>query len=166
MCAKYRTLPIFLCISGFLYGLAPKRNTIEFYHSRFLKILVPYYIVYIPFGLLEFIFFPKSFSIPRFIGGLFCRAFISGAGHLWFVSLILLCYILTPLLQLYRVRYIQDKCIWLVYSIFSFFIITIWFGLFNNCFFLHGYAVIRSDLFLGKIKVTWIKDPFLFYFVY
>ena len=125
---------VFLCISVFLYGLVPKKNTIEFYHSRFLKILVPYYIVYLSFGLIEFIFFREVFSVPRFLSGIFCRAFISGAGHLWYVSLILLCYILTPLLQIYRDQYIQNKNSWLLYSLCTIFIISISFGLFNTFF--------------------------------
>ncbi len=55
---------VFLCISGCLYVLVPPKNTIEFYHSRFFKILVPYYIVFLSFRLIELIFF-REFSVSR-----------------------------------------------------------------------------------------------------
>lgn len=47
---------IFLCISGFLYGQKSIDNVTDFYNKRLKKILIPYYLVFIPFGITEFIF--------------------------------------------------------------------------------------------------------------
>lgn len=100
---------VFLCISGFLYGNRQTPKPIDFYRHRFVKILIPYYIVFCTAGLLQFLFFPDKFSFLHFGAGLFCRATITGGGHLWFVKIILLCYVLTPLLGIYRDRFIVDK---------------------------------------------------------
>lgn len=155
---------VFLCISGFLYGIVPKRNTIEFYHNRFLKILIPYYIVYLSFGLIEFIFFREVFSVPRFMSGIFCRAFISGAEHLWYISLILLCYILTPLFQIYRDEYIQDKNSWLSYSLITILIISISFGLFNRFFSPAWLCCYAIGFILGANKGFLSKQTLLVWF--
>ena len=143
---------IFLCISGYLYGLAPKRSTIEFYHDRFLKILIPFYIAYLSFALVEYVFFREVFDVLRFLCGLFCRAFISGAGHLWYVSLILLCYILTPLLQLYRDRYIKDKKSWALLFCCCILVVSISFGLYNSFFSPAWLCCYVIGFFLGANK--------------
>ena len=100
---------IFLCISGFLYGQKNINNTTDFYNKRLKKILIPYYLVFIPFGMIEFIFARDVFDIKDFAKGLVLYSTIEGAGHLWFIPTILMCYFITPLLQDYRDKYITDK---------------------------------------------------------
>lgn len=100
---------IFLCISGFLYAQKNINNITDFYSKRLKKILIPYYLVFIPFGIIEFIFARDVFVIKDFAKGLVLYSTIKGAGHLWFIPTILMCYCITPLLQGYRDKYITEK---------------------------------------------------------
>lgn len=121
---------IFLCISGFLYGQRETPKPIDFYKHRFIKILIPYYIVFCTAGLLYFLFAPNVFSWLYFGAGLIYRASFKGAGHLWFVKVILVCYILTPLLGVYRDRYVKNLKSFVLYAIASIAIVSIVFGIY------------------------------------
>jgi peptidoglycan/LPS O-acetylase OafA/YrhL len=93
-------VPIFLCISGFLYGSKTIVNDINFIFKRFKKILLNYYvylIIIIPFYIL---FASNLINIKSVISAFICNNIgsIKGLGHLWFIPYILLCYLITPLL--------------------------------------------------------------------
>ena len=60
---------IFLCISGFLYGQKNINNVTDFYNKRLKKILIPYYLVFIPFGIIEFIF-ARDITLANLISSL------------------------------------------------------------------------------------------------
>lgn len=100
---------IFLCISGFLYGQKNIDNVIDFYSKRLKKILVPYYLVFVLFGIVEFIFARDLFSIKDFAFGIALCSRIKGTEHLWFIPTILMCYLITPLLQWYRNKCVEVK---------------------------------------------------------
>ena len=65
--------------------------------------------------------------------GLVFRGTIKGGEHLWFVRYILLCYILTPLLQVYRHKAKDTRSMWLI-AVISVAICSMWFVLFNGVF--------------------------------
>lgn len=125
---------IFLCISGYLYGQRETSEVTGFLKHRFKKILIPYYIVLIPAGLLQFFFARDKFSLSHFVAGLFCRTTIDGGGHLWFVGIILMCYVLTPLLNVYRDKYVKGSVSLCLFAIISTAVATIAFGLFSSAF--------------------------------
>ena len=100
---------IFLCVSGYLYGDRQIKNVKDFYYRRFIKILKPYYVVFIAYGTLLYFFFDELFDIRVFLRGLFLNRTLSGAGHLWFVPLILMCYMITPLLEVFRDNYVCGR---------------------------------------------------------
>ena len=110
---------IFLCISGFLYGQKNIDNVTDFYNKRLKKILIPYFLVYIPFGIIELIFARDVFSIKNFLMGLILCSTIKGAEHLWFIPTILMCYLITPLLQGYRNKYVKGKRTIVVFTVLS-----------------------------------------------
>lgn len=154
---------IFLCISGFLYGQKNIENVTKFYHKRLKKILIPYYLTLIPFAILEFVFYPNVISLKSFLGAAVLRTTLKGAGHLWFVPTILLCYLITPLMQDYRDEYVQDKKSWYAFLIFSVIGVSAFFGLFNSFFnpawiacYIIGYAlgVNERSLYTKTIKQT------------
>lgn len=125
---------VFLCISGFLYGQKNIGDVIRFYHRRLEKILIPYYLVYIPFGVCEYVFARDSFVLNKYIKGLLLNSTISGAEHLWFIPTILMCYLITPLLQIYRDKYIQsEKHLW-IYCALGVGIVSIFFECFSGFF--------------------------------
>lgn len=138
---------IFLCISGFLYGQKNIDNVIDFYNKRLKKILIPYYLVFIPFGIIEFIFTRDVFSIKDFVMGLSLCSTIKGAGHLWFIPTILMCYLITPLLQGYRNKCVEGKRTIVIFTLLGVIITSVLiqgFTTFNPawiCCYLIGYAL-------------------------
>lgn len=90
---------VFLVISGYLYGMREIDNSFVFIIKRFKKILVPYYITIFPFMLIEFIFFKSKINIEKAIKILLLNDRLVGGEHLWFVSSIMLCYVLTPVIE-------------------------------------------------------------------
>lgn len=96
---------IFLCISGFLYGQKRINNSVlNFYKKRFVKILKPYYITVVFAIVIEIILLHGDFDYVHGIATLLLRSSFSGAGHLWFIPVILMCYVITPLLNAVRDR--------------------------------------------------------------
>lgn len=90
---------IFLIISGFLYGRKEEIKAVSFIAKEFKKILLNYYvylIVSLPFYVLVF---HNPFSIKAFLKLLLGVGDVPGLGHLWFVSTILFCYLITPALS-------------------------------------------------------------------
>ncbi len=119
---------IFLCISGYLYGQSKKQDVVVFYKSRFIKILVPYFIVFFVAVGFEICFVRSELSVVNVIGGLFCKMTIPGGEHLWFIKYILLCYLITPLLTIYRDKYVHDGKSWWLFSIISVVVTSAFFG--------------------------------------
>ena len=125
---------LFLCISGFLYGQIKITKITSFYKKRLVKILIPYYLVIIPFAIAEFVFASNSVSAGKFIEVLFLHSTLKGAGHLWFIPTILVCYLLTPLLQVYKLEYVKDKTSWITVLACGVAIVSIYTEFFNSFF--------------------------------
>ena len=107
---------IFLCISGFLFSNREIDNIPKFLNKRFQKVLVPYYIVFILYGIIYFFFARDLFSFDRFLGGIILKKRLAGAGHLWFVATILICYVHTVFLDAYRRKYVVSRKTYLLYT--------------------------------------------------
>lgn len=125
---------IFLCISGFLYGQKNVNEITEFYKKRFSKILIPYYVVFLTVALFQLLFKREYFNIFRFGGGIFLRTKLAGGEHLWFVSMILFCYFLTPILQAYRDEYENNRLNFLIVSMLEVIFVSIFCGLYDRYF--------------------------------
>ena len=107
---------IFLLISGFLYGQKENVLARDFYKRNAAKILIDYYIflvIILPIYIFVFHskFLPSDFV--KFSLGLGTR--INGLGHLWYISIIVVCYGITPLVlkflrPLINVKYILVVC--------------------------------------------------------
>lgn len=90
---------MFFCISGFLYGQKRIKNPLDFIIKNFKKILIPYFSFLLPTIVIYFLFARDNISIVLAIKALLCSETIEGIGHLWFISYILFCYIITPYLN-------------------------------------------------------------------
>lgn len=102
---------VFLFISGYLYGTKKIENPKKWLISRFFKIMMPVYIFMIfIFGLQ--IFVQHNFEIKYVFVYLFDLQFIFGgvlgASHLWFLTVIMLCYIITPILYKYKEKLLKN----------------------------------------------------------
>lgn len=100
---------LFLFISGYLYANKQIDNYKQWIVTRLKKILIPYYIITIPilclfysnnpidvFELLNYIFCLQGLN---FICSFLPFSEISLLGHLWFVTIILICYLLTIIIK-------------------------------------------------------------------
>lgn len=92
---------IFFFLSGFLYGAKGISNYKIFYIKRFSKIYVPYFIALSLFLLLQF-FMSQQLPVKDIVGYYLCvngliTDNLTGLGHLWFIPVIFICYLLLPI---------------------------------------------------------------------
>lgn len=91
---------IFLFVSGFLYGQRLEQCDYRFVKRTFKKILVDYYVCIFLFLALYAIYIPGILPLKELVKLFFCYGFgnISSVSHLWFVPIILFCYLITPII--------------------------------------------------------------------
>lgn len=94
---------VFFFISGFLYGQKKIKDTKSFYIKRWKKVWIPYCVIFITMLFLERIILKKYYSFHQILGcflgfGAFTGS-IATLSHTWFVSYVMLCYLLVPVLQ-------------------------------------------------------------------
>lgn len=95
---------VFLFLSGNLYGSKDIKEPFSWILRQFKKILVPYY-VFLLLAIIAYISLcPSALNSKQVIGAILTVDTIKGLEHLWFIPCILLCYLLTPILQ-----YVRDK---------------------------------------------------------
>ena len=95
---------LFFLTSGFLYGKIEITHTWEFYKKRITKVYVPYIFFVSVFLLLQGVLGTWQFNLRDVaIYALNLQGFLSttvdGLNHLWFLSVLMICYLITPLLQ-------------------------------------------------------------------
>ena len=95
---------LFFLTSGFLYGKIEISNSWEFYKKRITKVYVPYILFVSVILLLQGILGAWQFNLRDVaIYALNLQGFLSttvdGLNHLWFLSVLMICYLITPLLQ-------------------------------------------------------------------
>lgn len=100
---------LFLFISGFLYANKDITNYGRWFLSRLEKILIPYYLFAIPVIIIYYCF--NSIDIFEILKYLFCLqglnfvlngvqfTEIAPLGNLWFITIILICYLLTIIVK-------------------------------------------------------------------
>lgn len=100
---------VFFIISGFLYGTKAIEEPIGWLKKQFKKILLPYYIFLI-FAIIGYILVaPDKIGVKNIVSSVFTVGQIKGIGHLWFVSNILFCYLITPYLAALRDYLLQKS---------------------------------------------------------
>ncbi|MCC2254139.1 acyltransferase [Ruminococcus sp. CLA-AA-H200] len=104
---------IFLCMSGYLYGKKQVENTVAWYKRQYLKIMKP---VWILLTVLAAVILIGQFSDLSVISLGLSYLGLAGFGtlpeltHTWFITYILFCYLLTPLLQMIDIA--SEKKTW------------------------------------------------------
>lgn len=92
---------LFFLISGFLYGKVEISSAMDFYKKRVVKIYLPFIIVVLLFAGVYAIFGIEHVSWRQLIPYAFnLQAFakaIEGFNHMWFLSVIMICYLVTPI---------------------------------------------------------------------
>lgn len=143
---------IFFCMSGFLHAGKYKNNYWTFVLAKVERVYVPY-IIYFTLVLLIYLLFRRDLVTTRNLLGHISalQAFtgtLEGLGHLWFITIILLCYLLTPVAEKLYGKY--GLCFWCAVALISF----IWFWkislYYNYCLWILVY-------FIGYFSRTYIK---------
>lgn len=92
---------LFFLISGFLYGKVEIPSMIDFYKKRVVKIYLPFIIVVLLFAGVYAIFGIEHVSWKQLIPYAFnLQAFakpVEGFNHMWFLTVIMICYLVTPI---------------------------------------------------------------------
>lgn len=93
---------VFLFMSGYLYGMKNINNSKKWLIKQIKKLSLVYYPYIFIIIIIYFIFFRDLLSIKKILINLFnLQGFVDGLdnlSHLWFLTYILICYILTPLI--------------------------------------------------------------------
>lgn len=109
-------VPLFLFVSGFLVGIRKETHNISWLAKKAKRILVPYYILLLLVLLIYLILHTELFQWKQWVilfvdmQGLtnfvfyndntgFYSPLSQGLGHFWFVTVIMLCYFMTPLFE-------------------------------------------------------------------
>lgn len=96
-------VPIFFILSGYLFGKKHIYNKNEWYKKRFLRIYIPYFIYIMIVSVIYAIFYNNYFEAKTVIIQVLClQGFLKSMRnleHLWFITFILLCYLITPFLK-------------------------------------------------------------------
>lgn len=99
---------VFFIISGYLYGSKSIDEPILWLKKRFVKILTPYYI-FLTLAIVGYLIIsPDMIGVGNLVSSYLVVGTIKGISHLWFVSYILFCYIITPYLAAIR-DYLSSK---------------------------------------------------------
>ena len=95
---------IFFLTSGFLYGKIEIARPVEFYRKRLTRIYIPYafvvatvLIIQSLLGMWQFNFRDVAIYALNMQG--FVSTSVAGLNHLWFLSVLMICYLLVPWLQ-------------------------------------------------------------------
>lgn len=168
---------VFLAISGYLNGKNDIENWIKWAKKRLNKLYIPYIIFLLVCFPFYYIFEPNAINAKAVIiymlnlQGAISSANISGLSHLWFMTTIAICYIITPILQTIR-KYNFLIPVFIIFSLLNFFIFKISVIPFSWLFvYIMGYiygttnilwkkiiAVLVSSLFIGVCVVISWKD--------
>ena len=94
---------IFFFISGYLYGNKEVRDFKKFFKNKIIKILMSLSVLVLIMVIVEYFCFNHSYSKKFILANLLGFGGFYGTldllGNTWFVSYILICYLLTPVLQ-------------------------------------------------------------------
>ncbi len=95
-------VPVFLCISGYIFGSREISGITGFYKARGLRILIPYYLL-LTITVAANVLTGTMITLKECISSLLCQQWygpsVPNCGHLWYITCILVCYLITPALQ-------------------------------------------------------------------
>ena len=95
-------VPIFLFISGYLFGKKDVTDYGSFLKKRFVRILLPYYMM-LAVVIIANLATGTAMTAKDILSSILCQQWydytVPNCGHFWYISCILVCYLLTPVLQ-------------------------------------------------------------------
>ena len=106
---------IFIIISGYLYGKKEiKEGYFKWIRKRAKRILIPMYF-FMLFLLIVNLAIGNNIRIANWIVYIFnlqeFQIYVHGAEHLWYLTIIMICYLITPILNKYKTKISNKKLI-------------------------------------------------------
>lgn len=99
-------VPIFFMISGFLFGLKEIEGTALQWYGKRAKRIFPSYYLFLALLFAIYLVIGKTLKWKNWIVSIFClqavEIYLQGAAHLWFLTVLLACYLITPILNAVR----------------------------------------------------------------
>lgn len=160
---------IFLALSGWLYGMKNIGDWRIWCKDKFIKLYIPY-IIYVLIAFFVYrLFSIESFTFKNLVI-YFCDlqwflGNVEGLSHLWFMTAIAVCYLLTPILQ-----YVRNKgwasislSLLVIYGILNYYVFDISLDLFTCLFiYLFSYLFVSVKPTVKKIYIIGIICLFIY----
>ena len=110
-------VPIFFMLAGYLYSTKkPPNSVLKWYLRRIKRLIIPLYI-FLAMLMAAYWISGRSIHTAVWIQSILpvcglTQKYISGCGHLWFITHLLICYLTVPLLQRWRTTFVKAASIW------------------------------------------------------
>jgi peptidoglycan/LPS O-acetylase OafA/YrhL len=140
---------VFLFISGWLFGLRSDFDDVKkWITKRFKRICVPFWITACLIILLDCIFAIEDITLDKIVLAFLCikSGSIPNGAHLWYVSAMLLCYLITPLLS----------ALWKHWGAFSLVVATVLIGICGGYIVSNGFWC--ADYVLAFLLARVVRD--------
>ena len=154
---------IFFFISGYLFGKKGVNCTVkEFYKRRYWRVFFTYHIFLLILFIL-YLILNQEIIFVRWLSYVFCiqtivQSNILGAGHLWFLTVIMICYLVTPFLNNFRSSKNMGLVILTSFMISIIIAFTIKEGLGGN---LTGMTTYFIGYYVGMIDYKYSKKSYI-----
>lgn len=147
----------FLFLSGYLFGTKIIVNSKEWLKKRMIRIIIPMYVFLAFLFIIRAFILKNGFEIDKYLIYFFdLQGFlgtVKGAGHLWFLTAIGICYLITPILNILKVKIKYMTKVQCLMCISSLFLIQI---------FLSYIPIVTIGLYAGYI-LTYVVGYFYSY---
>lgn len=162
---------IFFVVSGFLFAQKEIKNAKEWYIKRIKRIMVPYLLFLVIFVLFKILIShdyvnPKAL-VSAVLGLQGFTSSINGLSHTWFISYILICYLITPLLQKLDIKQLKPLKFYInIFLIILAIQILYTFGIINIfppyiCCYILGYFLSKRYINNNTISKKEITNAFI-----
>lgn len=165
-------VPIFLFLSGFLTGIKTGPFDHKWFKKKYVRVMLPYYLTLVVVFILYMVWGGEKFEIKQWavlftnLQGLTNYVFLNdgmnyysplavGLGHFWYITVIMICYLLTPVINAWvKESSFSIRRIILFFTIIIFILqpLLLYYNLNINCFWLYllGFVIARSDVKISK----------------
>lgn len=113
-------VPIFIILSGFLFGVREGgKNALSWYFNRIKRIYIPYELFVVILAVITLLRGENIFTINWFLLVLGLQGSvvgIHGAEQTWFITSLMLCYLLTPIIRFLVLKACKSKDMTIMYA--------------------------------------------------
>lgn len=152
---------IFFLLSGFLYGKIEITSITSFLQKRFVKVYIPFIFVVLCCAAIYAIFNVIDVSVEKILMYVFniqglIGGGIDGLNHLWFLTVLMICYFITPITQ----KILKYGLVWFIVLLII--VAVIEFGFIQKMQSIAAWIMLYLlGMFWGKNENKWINTTLL-----